>query len=337
MKRAIVILLAMARTASAHPLDLAYLHVDARDRDVTITLDLEAGFARSLGGDPLALALASDRLAPIEAAGAPCAWGDATSSTAGTTTTLVDHATCAAPVRALRWDLPLVARGSSRFQILARVRIADEESVAVVDRARPALIAGDASVSMLDFVRTGVAHIGVAASEWRGPRLPDGLDHILFVIALLLGGGTLRRLAGVITAFTAGHTISLAIATLGLARPPPSIIEPLIAASIAYVAAQALLRRPDEHRWKIAMGFGLVHGFGFAGALAQLDLSTADTVRALVGFNAGVELGQLAIIAAVLPLVALAHRSRAQALVTRVAPALIFAAGAYWCVARLVS
>ncbi len=344
----------VARNAGAHPLDLGYLRIDAQDRSATVTLDVEVGLAaRLLGVDRDALddatlrartdelAGASYRAAPLTSDAGACTWSVASVDRRGTTVTLTDRAACPATIHALRWALPFVARGASTFRLLAKVHGLGDDRVVVIDRLHPALdVAGATGVGFMDFVRTGVAHIGVATAEWHGPHgwhLPDGLDHILFVLALLLGGGSLRQLASIITAFTAGHSVSLALATLGIARPPASVIEPLIALSIALVAAEAFAGKPGRHRWKVAMLFGLVHGFGFAGALAQLDLSPGDTIKALFGFNLGVEVGQLVIILAVTPLVFLAHRDpRTRVLVTRVAPALICGAGVYWFFARLL-
>ena len=107
---------------------------------------------------------------------------------------------------------------------------------------------------------------------------------------------------------------------------------------VAAVAAQALLRRGERHRWQVAAAFGLLHGFGFAGALGALDLPTPALLRALLGFNAGVELGQLAIIAVIAPLVLLMQRwPRVHTVVMRALAAAILAAGLFWFVERLLA
>jgi hypothetical protein len=195
-------------------------------------------------------------------------------------------------------------------------------------------------LGLTDFVHTGIAHIGVAPAEWRtaggGWKLPAGIDHILFVLALLLGGGSIRRLVGVATGFTLGHSVTLALATLGVVRPPSGLIEPLIALSIVIVAAEAMRSRPPQQRWRVATAFGLIHGFGFARALDGLDLSTLDTIKALFGYNLGVELGQLAIVALAAPLVLAAHGHPRGRLVTRVLAAVILIAGVFWVVQRVL-
>jgi hydrogenase/urease accessory protein HupE len=129
-----------------------------------------------------------------------------------------------------------------------------------------------------------------------------GFDHIMFLLALMLRGGRLRSLLGIVTAFTVAHSITLSLAVLHVATLPSRVVEPLIALSIAYVALENMLfRRLPSRRWAVSFGFGLVHGFGFAGALIELGLPRRSLVEALVFFNVGVEAGQAMIIALLLP------------------------------------
>jgi len=130
-----------------------------------------------------------------------------------------------------------------------------------------------------------------------------GWDHLAFLLGLLLLCGRLRSLALTISAFTVAHSITLGLAAFGVWSPPSRIIEPAIALSIAWVGMEnlrALFRERAsfvaEKRWRITFPFGLVHGFGFASALGELGMSRADVPKALFGFNAGVELGQLAVV-----------------------------------------
>ncbi|WP_300541591.1 HupE/UreJ family protein [Maricaulis sp.] len=129
--------------------------------------------------------------------------------------------------------------------------------------------------------------------------LPKGLDHILFVLALFFASTRLGPLVWQISAFTVAHTITLGLATLGVVNLPASIVEPIIALSIAFVAVENIVFR-DMTRWRpaIVFIFGLFHGLGFAGVLAELGLPTGQLVPALLSFNAGVEVGQLTVIAA---------------------------------------
>lgn len=128
--------------------------------------------------------------------------------------------------------------------------------------------------------------------------LPKGLDHILFVLGLFLLSIRLRPLVWQVTAFTAAHTVTLALGALGLVNVPGSIVEPLIAASIVYVAVENIfLHRISRWRPVVIFGFGLLHGLGFASVLGDFGLPEGQFIPALLGFNVGVELGQLTVIA----------------------------------------
>ena len=135
------------------------------------------------------------------------------------------------------------------------------------------------------FVPQGVHHILI------------GPDHILFLVGLLLLGGSFRQLVVVVTAFTIAHSVTLSMAVLNIFNPPAHLVEPAIALSIVCVGADNLLVGDgrDMRGW-IAMGFGLIHGFGFASVLRAMELPTRDVAWSLLSFNVGVELGQLAIV-----------------------------------------
>jgi hypothetical protein len=105
-----------------------------------------------------------------------------------------------------------------------------------------------------------------------------------------------------VTAFTIGHSVTLSLATLDIIQIPSSIIEPGIAASIIYVAAENFFSHDVQKRWRDTFAFGLVHGFGFAGALREFGIPKSALIRALASFNIGVEIGQIAIVAAVIPM-----------------------------------
>jgi hydrogenase/urease accessory protein HupE len=120
-----------------------------------------------------------------------------------------------------------------------------------------------------------------------------GYDHLLFLLALILGGGNLWSLFKIITAFTIAHSITLALAALNLVTLPEQMVEATIALSIAYVAAENLfMRKAVSHRWAVSFLFGLVHGFGFSNVLRELGLPKEGLVWALLNFNLGVETGQ---------------------------------------------
>jgi HupE/UreJ protein len=179
---------------------------------------------------------------------------------------------------------------------------------------------------MQTFIPSGTHHILI------------GPDHILFLIGLLLLGGSWMALVRIVTAFTIGHSITLSLAALNLVTPPPSIIEPAIALSIVFVGADNLVRGDgrDLRAWA-ALTFGLVHGFGFANVLREFGLPREALGWSLFSFNFGVEIGQLAVVLLVASVLA-AIRRRSDVAGTRVAVAgsvVVIAAGTYWFVQRV--
>jgi hypothetical protein len=169
--------------------------------------------------------------------------------------------------------------------------------------------------------------------------LPKGLDHILFVLGLALLSPRLGPLVAQVTAFTLAHTLSLAASVFGAVSLSPRIVEPLIALSIVYVAVENLVTtRLLAARIALVFGFGLLHGLGFAGVLQELGWPEGRRLSALLSFNVGVELGQLAVIGMAVLLLAGAERLGAsrRSLVKGLS-ALIAAAGAYWAVSRVLA
>jgi hydrogenase/urease accessory protein HupE len=128
-----------------------------------------------------------------------------------------------------------------------------------------------------------------------------GYDHIAFLIAVMLWARRLWPVIKIVTAFTVAHSITLSLAALEIVVIPSSIIEPAIAASIVYVAAENFFSRDVDKRWRDTFAFGLIHGFGFASALQEFGLPAGTVVPALAAFNLGVELGQVAIVLVVIP------------------------------------
>ena len=154
-------------------------------------------------------------------------------------------------------------------------------------------------------------------------------------MALVLAGGGLLSLLGTATGFTVGHSITLALGAFDILRLPSRLVESAIALSIAVVAAEAFFQKAPKHRWKIATVFGLVHGMGFASAIAELQLSRAELLKALVGFNLGVELGQAILIAICVPLVMAMRKVPApKPYAVQACSVAIFLAGTYWFVER---
>lgn len=158
--------------------------------------------------------------------------------------------------------------------------------------SEPIPVEGGLSMSagevFLDYIGIGFTHI-----------VPKGLDHILFVVGLFLLSPRLKPLLIQITSFTVAHSVTLALAMLGFISAPASIVEPLIAASIVFIAVENLVTsRLSPWRPFVVFGFGLLHGLGFAGVLTEFGLSPTHFVSGLIGFNVGVEVGQLAVVAA---------------------------------------
>ncbi|MBC7978308.1 MAG: HupE/UreJ family protein, partial [Myxococcales bacterium] len=279
--------------------------------------------------------------APITTEHGTCRWTTATAAVHERTASITGQAACPGAMHTLHWALPFLgdARVSPTFQILVKAQLAGADHVAIADHTRPAIALESArTLGVASFVWTGVEHIGAAPDEWHdesGWKLPDGIDHILFLLGLMLAGGTLMRILGIVSGFTLGHSITLALSALHVVRPPAAIIEPLIALSIAFVAAEALVGRFEGHRWKVATAFGLIHGFGFASALNELELSTGDLISALFGYNLGVELGQVAIVLVAAPLVLYLQRHRQLHWIVRGLAAVIFVAGMAWFIERL--
>lgn len=162
-----------------------------------------------------------------------------------------------------------------------------------------------------------------------------GYDHLVFLLGLVIVGGRWRSLLMVVTAFTLAHSITLALAALGVWAPSPRIVEPAIALSIAYVGVENFFVKNAEKRWRITFPFGLIHGFGFAGALHEVAMPKADVPYALVLFNVGVEAGQLAVLALVLPLIyVLRKREAFREQGVKFISGAIVVAGVVWFVSR---
>lgn len=187
---------------------------------------------------------------------------------------------------------------SSQADVLLRVTLRDGRHLRQILTADRPDFAIDADASrpgvFKDYATLGFEHI------------LEGWDHLLFVLALVLLVGWGRSLLLTITAFTAGHSVTLALASLGWVAVPPAPIEAAIALSIFFLAVELTRVRAGKKTlterapWAVASGFGLLHGLGFAGALAEVGLPAAEIPLALFSFNVGIELGQLAFVAVVL-------------------------------------
>jgi hypothetical protein len=179
---------------------------------------------------------------------------------------------------------------------------------------------------MRQFVPAGVTHVAI------------GADHLLFLLGLLLLGGSTRKLVLIVTAFTVAHSITMSLAALSLVMPPPRIIDPAIALSIVYVGTDNLLVQGgrDVRAW-IAFTFGFIHGFGFAGVLREMHLPPRALGWSLFSFNVGIEIGQLVVVF-VAGAALMALRRRNELLGRRLAFAgslVVVAAGTFWFIERV--
>jgi hypothetical protein len=292
------------------------LDVSLRDLEDAVGLDADGdaaitwGELRTRGAD--VASYAARRIA-IEADGVDCPLTAAHTSIdmhGGASYAVLDLAArCAAPPRSLRVRYALLFDVDPAHRALLELRAGAARTTAVLSAERPELAADLAALrpwaSFGRFVREGVWHI------WHG------YDHLAFVTLLVLPivlggvGGSARprpsartavvSIAAVITAFTAAHSLTLALATLGVVSVPSRAVESVIALSVLAAALVNVLPSVPRLGARLAFGFGLVHGLGFASALGDLGAADGGVAASLAGFNAGVELGQLAVVAAALP------------------------------------
>jgi len=288
-----------------------------RDLDFAIGLDADGngeitwGEVRSHHADIAAYALA--RLA-VEGDGQPCVLRAGEQlidqHTDGAYTVIPLQLNCPSAPAQLRLTYRLFADIDPQHRGLLRLEAQGQSRAAVLGPNAPTQAFDLAQPSrfgqFIDYAREGVWHIWI------------GYDHILFLLSLLLPAVLAWRAARwqpaenfrdafvdvlkIVTAFTLAHSITLSLATLGLISLPSRWVESAIAASVVLAALNNLWPLFHGRRWTMAFAFGLIHGFGFASVLADLGLPQGTLALALVGFNVGVELGQLAIVAAFLPL-----------------------------------
>jgi hydrogenase/urease accessory protein HupE len=335
---------ALPSQAAAHPVGLSRSELDVSGREVAGRLRASArelGVSpdgATSGGDPVAATLGAIR---VLQGGAACPFAPGAFVSEPPDGFLAEGRwTCSAPIGRLDVEVGFLATAPPGHTHVARVRAGGVETQHVARAGEPrfAIEAPEpAWRRAAAFVRLGVEHI------------LSGLDHLAFLLAVLLGAPSLRRVVQLVTSFTVAHSLTLAAAALGAFTVSPRIVEPLIAASVAAVALEnlwllragaspAARERGLRRRWLLTFAFGLVHGLGFAGALEALALARGDLALALVSFNVGVELGQVAVTATVVPLLALVRRSSAT--VARATPRLgsaaLAALGVLWLAERVV-
>ena len=342
--------LAMAAPTAAHPAPFSYLDVSLSERSVDVTVaahvfDLahDLGIDPELLFDPAEVARRRDDLVALVAprfqiavdgralncrsSGAPSATPDQESvrlpfacPTGGAAGVVRVRAAMFVYDPSHQTFLNLYEHGALQAQAILDKGHAGLEYFAGTRQGTAAVVAR--------FLPAGVHHILI------------GPDHLLFLVGLLLLGGSLRKLALVVTSFTLAHSLTLSLAVLGVVSPPARLVEPAIALSIVYVGADNLLvRRGRDMRPWIALVFGLVHGLGFASVLREMELPRRALGWSLFSFNVGVEIGQLVVVLAVASALA-ALRARSEWAGRRLAvigSVGVVIAGTVWFVQRLLS
>ena len=179
--------------------------------------------------------------------------------------------------------------------------------------------------SLLQWIGAGFTHI-----------LPLGLDHICFILGLFLLQPKLKPLLWQTSAFTVAHSITLAMVVLGVFTLPSKVVEPMIALSIAYVGIENLWVK-ELKPWRIGLvfGLGLLHGMGFASVMKELELPQGEVIKPLIGFNLGVELGQVTVLVTAFAATFWIMKKPAFGIVRKIASAMIGAVGLYWTVERI--
>ncbi|MGD7024359.1 HupE/UreJ family protein [Rossellomorea vietnamensis] len=228
---------------------------------------------------------------------------------------------------------PAVNKDETEAEEIDSEKIATEEKEDEKEKAAASLTSGNQGsngsdpTGFIDYLVLGMTHI------W------GGIDHLLFIVGLLLMRGTVKDYVKILTAFTVGHSLTLGLAAMKIFIIPGSIIEPLIALSIVYVAIENIWakKRGDtsfKGRWILVLFFGLIHGFGFAGFLAgKLE---GAFVLPLLSFNLGVEIGQIAVLAVLFPVIYYMRKLRYQTQIMYSASALVSLFGLYWLIERLI-
>jgi hydrogenase/urease accessory protein HupE len=178
--------------------------------------------------------------------------------------------------------------------------------------------------AMKQFFLLGTEHI------WFGP------DHLMFLIALILLGGRFIDILKIVTSFTVAHSVTLILASLEIISLPGAFVEAIVALSILYMAIENLFVKTTTYRWALTFAFGLIHGFGFAGSLAEIQIPHNHFISSLLIFNLGVEVAQMAVVAVLLPVIIYLKRFNWNIWFVRATTGTIAAFGLNWFVSRTV-
>jgi hydrogenase/urease accessory protein HupE len=350
-----VCLIAIGATAQAHQVNLSTARVELRpDRSVAVQVALKGSDADRLAGtqvydaqkditDPAKVAASAGAIAAYVSGHVGVAGADGKECARGAPAVAPDGDGVIVHIEFSCRDVPgdlvyrstvLTASDKSARQVVL-IGAGENAPQALLDAAHQTLTISAPAPSvwstMQRYLVTGIEHIFL------------GYDHIAFLIAIVLWARRLLPVIKVVTAFTIAHSITLSLAALQIVVIPSTIVEPLIAASIVFVAVENFFSRNVDGRWRVTFAFGLIHGFGFAGALQEMGLPANAVVPALAAFNIGVEIGQVAIVSIVVPALILLDQLfatdrtkpvRAAALVYTLS-AVITVLGSYWLVTRV--
>jgi hydrogenase/urease accessory protein HupE len=345
----------MAGGAQAHQVNLSTARVELRpDRSVAVQVALKGSDADRLAGtqiydaqkdltDPAKVAASARPIAAYVSAHVGVAGTDGKDCGRGAPEVMPDGDGVIVRIAFSCQDVPgdlvyrstvLTASDKSARQVVL-IGAGENAPQALLDDTHSTLTISAPAPSvwstMQRYLVTGIEHIFL------------GYDHIAFLVAIVLWARRLVPVIKVVTAFTIAHSITLSLAALQIVVIPSAIVEPAIAASIIFVAVENFFSRNVDGRWKVTFAFGLIHGFGFAGALQEMGLPANAVVPALAAFNIGVEIGQVAIVSIVVPALILLDRAfaadrtkpvRAAALVYTLS-AVITVLGSYWLVTRV--
>jgi hydrogenase/urease accessory protein HupE len=308
--------------------------LEAAGHEVTVDVALDAASLRDRLRQREEVFRTQVHLAFDDVAERPAIVWDVSPGTGGATASAVIHLRGTGPTRA-RSLTSRYSWTSSRYAFSVRRADAANAVTEWLDGDQPStpILLGQAVSNgsqprlLIQYVALGFTHI-----------LPRGIDHVLFVLGIFLISRKARPVLLQVSAFTIAHSITLGLSIYGVVTLPAAVVEPAIALSIAYIAIENVLVK-DVKPWRYALVFvfGLLHGLGFAGALSEIGLPREDFLLALVGFNAGVELGQLTVIALAFAAVGYWFRERAWYRRRIVLPASVCIAflGLYWTVQRL--
>ncbi len=351
-----VIILGIGQSARAHQVNLSTARVTlGADRNVTVEVGLKGSDADRVAGtkvfdvrrnvvDPeqvassaaLITVYVSAHIAVTGTDGQPCAPGAAKVIPDGDGVVFRNTFSCTNVVGDIIYRSTVLteAEPSARQVVLIGEGANAPQALLDASNTTVTLSAPAPSVwaTMQRYLVTGIEHIFL------------GYDHVAFLVAVVLWARRLVPVIKIVTAFTIAHSITLSLAALNIVAIPSAIVEPAIAASIVFVAVENFFSRNIDGRWPVAFAFGLVHGFGFAGALQEVGLPPNAVVPALAAFNIGVEFGQVAIVSIVLPALILVDglTTADHARPTRAAPlvygcsGLISLLGCYWFLARVL-